>query len=299
MSEALPASGTSPVPETAPVETSANAAPAAAPAHENPRVQERNKTPEQRAVDWAYTINHAVACATTDIGIMPGVGGAYAALKSRQPFTLKNIFREGSDYLKGEIIGDVVAVPLTVMTQRFCPGFMEALDHAVEPIAAPFFHYGAHHAALRYASKHGLDVNSKEVVDHAEATFRKEIDNLDKAIMWNVYSYPIGLVGQQLLGHEKNWATIAKGKLLGTAISNVLLIGGRALLPDKFEKFDRLDGKYVIRPVTRTLSGLIGIDSKTVDRMDAKADAEEQRENGSWRERVKQQDTAAVTAPSV
>jgi hypothetical protein len=255
------------------------------------RTPEAQKTPEQRAEDIAYTINHAVSCATTDLFIVPTIAAGFNPRKA-------NYWAEASGYLRGEIIGDFLAVPFTIGVQRLLPSFMESVRHIVEPVATPFFHHGARSAAERWGKRHGYAANDNEVADRAEEIFQHEIDHLPQALVWNMFSFPLGVLGQGLTGHHGglgNWAEIARGKLLGTAISNVLLIGARALLPDKAEKFDRLDGKYVIRPVTRAFSGVIGIDSKTVDRMDAKAEEAEQRENGSWRARVKQQDEVAAT----
>lgn len=284
MSEAAPAFGTSILPEGTDV------ARARATSAEL-RVREHSKTPEQRAEDIAYTINHAVSCATTDLFIVPTISARISGNKA-------NYWHEATHYLRGEIIGDFSAVPLTIMVQRFFPAFMDMVGRVIDPIAKPMFQHGARHAAERWGKKHGLAATDTQVVDRAEEIYQHEMQHLPQAAVWNMFSFPLGVIGQKWAGHDGGYGHIARNKLLGTAISNVLLIGGRAMLPDKAEKFDRLDGKYIIRPATRAISNLIGIDSKIVDRMDKKAEEAEQRETASWRKRVQQQDgaNAAIAA---
>lgn len=299
MSGPTPVAGTPALLETQNAETHPSAAPAAASAKQDARVLEQNKTSEQRAADIAYTINHAVSCATTDLLIVPTIAAAFGINgEQKQPITLKLFTHEAAHYLKGEIIGDVSAVPLTIMVQRFFPAFMDMVGRIIDPVAKPLFHYGARNAAERWGKKHGFETTDTEIVDRAEQIYQHEIKHLPQAVVWNMFSFPLGVLGQKLCGHTGSYGEVAKYKLLGTVISNVLLIGGRALFPDKAEKFDRLDGKYVIRPVTRAISGLVGIDRSVVDKMDAKAEEEERRDKGSWRKRVEKQDvaTAAITA---
>lgn len=265
--------------------------------HTSPRIREREKTPEESALDIAYTINHGASCATTDMVIVPALAAGFGINgETKKPITWKLFTHEAGHYLKGEIIGDFSAVPLTIMVQRFFPGFMDMVSRVIDPIAKPLFERGSRHGAERWGKKHGFAKTDAEVVDRAEEIYQNEIKHLPQAVVWNMFSFPLGVLGQKFFGHQGSYGEIVKYKLLGTAISNVLLIGGRAMFPDKAEKFDRLDGKYVIRPVTRAISSLVGIDSKVVDQMDAKAEEAERREHGSWRKRVEKQDVAAANA---
>lgn len=288
MSEAAPIPGTSIQPKRTDV-TNVHAL------GEHARILEQNKTPEQRAADIAYTINHAVSCATTDMFIVPALAAGFGINgEKKQKITWKLFTHEAAHYLKGEIIGDFSAVPLTIYVQRHFPAFMDMVGRMVDPVAKPLFQHGARTSAERWGKHHGLAANDPEVVNRAEATYQHEMQHLPQAVVWNMFSFPLGVLGQKWFGHKGGYGEIAKYKLLGTAISNVLLIGGRALFPDKAEKFDRLDGKYIIRPTTRAISGLLGIDSKVVDNMDAKAEEAERREHGSWRKRVENQDVAST-----
>lgn len=296
MSEAAPIPGTSILPNgTDATRAHARVQLSARDIRANPRVLERNKTPEQRAEDIAYTNNHAASCATTDLLIVPAIAATFGINgETKQPITWKLFTHEAGHYLKGEIIGDVSAVPLTIMVQRFFPSFMDMVGRIIDPIAKPMFQHGARNAAERWGKKHGFATADTEVVDRAQEIYENEMQHLPQAVVWNMFSFPLGVLGQKWFGHEGSYGEIAKYKLLGTAISNVLLIGGRAMFPDKAEKFDRFNGKHIIRPVTRAVSGLVGIDSKVVDRMDAKAEEAEHRANGSWRKRVEKQDVASA-----
>ncbi len=252
-------------------------------------VRERKKTPQQRAEDVAYTLNHALSCISTDIFVVPTIAAG---------FKTKNVsyVQEALGYMRGEVVGDLAAVPLTVMTQRFFPGFMDMLGHLAEPLAKPLFHHGARSAAVRWGRKHGLAANDNEVVDRAQHIYDHEIQHFPQALMWNLISYPLSVVGQSMMGAEGGWKHIARNKLLGTVISNVLLIGGRALIPDKAEKFDRMNSKHIIRPISHAVGSVFGIDQKTMDTVDAQADmAGSDAPKGKWGAKVKQDNQTQAT----
>ncbi len=263
----------------------------AAPAAMNSEAQ---KTRDERAADIAYTINHAISCLTTDVFIAPSISAAFSGSQG-QKLNWKLYRHEAAHYFQGEVIGDFAAVPLTVLVQRLFPNFMDGMSKFLEPFAAPFFRSGAKNAAEHWGKKHGLAADNVEVVDRAQAIYNHEIKHLPQAAMWNVFAFPIGVFGQYFLekehdhGHEhgggKNIWKIIGFKALGALISNGMLLGGRALSPDVAEKIDRFNSRTFIKPTTRVVGKLFGVNDDDIDRME-KREATLDSAPKAWAERV-------------
>ncbi len=157
---------------------------------------------------------------------------------------------EALHYLKGEIIGDAAAVPLTIATQRLFPSLMEGLRRVIEPITAPFFCTGANAAAAHWGKRHGFGSDAPEVIEKAHAMYDREMQHLPQAVMWNLYAFPIGVVTQKLSGHDSSYARIIRNKSIGAIISNTLLLGSRALAPGIAQQWDAMNSRSIIAPVT-------------------------------------------------
>lgn len=255
------------------------------------REHEKEKTATQRAEDVAYTINHAVSCGTTDLILQPVIAAAFggavnvgcAANKTPENltwketfsrFSLKNLknlswkkFRhDAGHYLKGEIIGDFVAVPLTIGVQRLFPNFMNGLRTLTEPLFGWAFRGGANRTARHWASEHGVAEDAPETKAHAAEIYEHEISHLPQAVVWNMFAYPIGAAAQKLDGHNHSWGQIFKSKLVGAVISNGLLIGGRMLAPGAAQKWDALTGDNIFAPVNKAVGKLFGVDEKAMEK---------------------------------
>ncbi len=269
----------------------------------NMRAVESQKTRDERAADIAYTINHAISCLTTDVFVAPSISAAFSGSTSKLGW--KHYIHEAGHYFQGEVAGDFLAVPLTVGVQRLFPNFMEGMSKFLEPIAAPFFRGGAKHAAEHWGKKHGLAADNQEVVDRAERIYNHEIKHLPQAAMWNVFSFPIGVVVQYMLpehdhdhghAHEKNIWKIVGLKAIGALISNGMLLGGRALAPDIAEKFDKLDSKFVIKPTTKAVGKLFGVNDQDIERMEKREESLEAAPKPKWAGRVAEQAQPANAA---
>lgn len=298
---------------------------------------EAEKTRQQRATDVAYTINHAVSCATTDMLIAPTISAlfgvnvgcsdpthhhgsephdhfhahhdhdhkhehhehhhdgdhhhahedhdhghahdheppvephAHAELHSHGPQRSKlnwQLYKsEALHYLKGEIVGDLAAVPLTIMVQRYLPSVMAGLGSIIGPLASPFFRSGAERTARRWGHEHGFADDAPEVVARAEAMYRSEMKHLPQAVMWNLFAFPIGVVGQKWGGHASSTARIIRNKSIGAVISNGILLGGRALNPDLAGRWDDFNSTHVIVPTTKVVGKLFGVKDSDMDRI--------------------------------
>lgn len=256
------------------------------------RELEKEKTANQRAEDVAYTINHALSCGTTDVVLQPVIAAAFGGAlnvgcahsghvheklswkETLQKFSLKNLknlswkqFRnDAGHYLKGEIIGDFVAVPLTIGVQRLFPNFMNGLRTLTEPLFGWAFRGGANRTARHWASEHGVAENAPETKAHAAEIYEHEISHLPQAVVWNMFAYPIGAAAQKLDGHNHSWGQIFKSKLVGAVISNGLLIGGRMLAPGAAQKWDALTGDNIFAPVNKAVGKLFGVDEKAMEK---------------------------------
>lgn len=253
---------------------------------------EKAKTDAQRAGDIAYTINHAVSCGTTDVVLQPVIAAAFGINVGcnhpdhhhpAQQLTLRSFAHEAGHYFKGEIFGDFVAVPLTIGIQRFFPNFMHGVRRLIEPLTGWAFRLGAEHAAKQWGKQHGLAADSPEVAARANAMYEHEVRHLPQAVVWNMFAYPIGAFGQKAMGHGRAYPEIFKSKLVGAAVSNGLLIGGRMLAPGAAQRWDRFAGNTIVLPVSKVAGKAFGLDEKTIKEAHAHA---------SWEDRIATQDAS-------
>lgn len=277
---------------------------------------EQSKTEEERANDIAYTVNHALSCGMTDVALQPMIAAAFGINVGcnhsdhdhhghdhhdhahhhhdhppKAKLTLKSFASEAGHYFKGEIIGDFVAVPLTIAVQRLFPNFMHGLRNLLEPLFGWAFRLGANHTAHIWAKKQGLASDAPEVVAHADAIYEHEMSHLPQAAMWNMFAYPIGAVAQKIGGHGSSYAHIFKSKLVGAAVSNGLLIGGRMMAPGTAEQWDQFTGDKLFLPVTKTVGKLFGIDEKAMEKTTGR-----QKPESSWEARVRNDEMPTAMA---
>ncbi len=265
--------------------------------------EEKAKTAQERAEDTAYTINHALSCGTTDVILQPAIAAAFGVnvgcnahdhhehpkhgkgghTHAKPKLTFKTFAHEAGHYLKGEIIGDFAAVPLTIAVQRHFPGFMHGIRTLTEPVFGWAFRSGANRAARHWANERNLDPESPEVKAHAAQIYEHEIAHLPQAVVWNMFAYPIGAVGQKMGGHGRSYPEIFKSKLVGAAISNGLLIGGRMIAPGAAQRWDQMTGQRVFEPVATKAGALFGVDADTMARARHKQTSAAP---GSWTNRV-------------
>ncbi len=269
------------------------------------REREQAKDTQQRAEDVAYTINHALSCGTTDVLLQPIVAAVFdknigcadpshadhhhdhdhhghghehhghghdhghghkAPPRAKPKLTLKAFAHTAGHYLKGEVIGDVAAVPLTIGVQRFFPEFMHGIRKLTEPLFGWAFRAGANRTARHWGQEQGLTTTAPEVKAHAEEIYQHEISHLPQAVMWNMFAYPIGAVMQKQLGHGSSYPQIFKSKLVGALVSNSILIGGRMIAPGAAQKWDQTMGENVLIPVSKKVGRVFGVDDETMER---------------------------------
>jgi hypothetical protein len=279
------------------------------------RELEKAKTSQRRAEDVAYTINHALSCGTTDVLLQPLIAAAtglnvgcsdpshrehhghdhhghdhhehkhhgHDHPPKKPKLTLKTFAHVAGHYLKGEIIGDVVAVPLTIGVQRLFPNFMNGLRNLLEPLVGWAFRGGANRTARNWAQNQGLAADAPEVKSYAEEVYQHEMSHLPQAVVWNMFAYPIGAVVQKKTGHNSSYPEIFKSKAIGAVVSNGLLIGGRMMAPDLAQKWDAAMGERVLLPVGKKVGKLFGVDEKT---MEHAANRGKRHEAATWALRV-------------
>ena len=281
------------------------------------RELEKAKTSQRRAEDVAYTINHALSCGTTDVLLQPLIAAAtglnvgcsdpshrehhghehhghdhhghnhnhrgHDHSPKKRKLTWKTFAHEAGHYLKGEIIGDVVAVPLTIGVQRLFPNFMNGLRNLLEPLVGWAFRGGANRTARNWAQSQGLAADAPEVKSYAEEMYQHEMSHLPQAVVWNMFAYPIGAVVQKKTGHNRSYPEILKSKAVGAVVSNGLLIGGRMMAPGLAQKWDAAMGERVLLPVGKKVGKLFGVDEKT---MEHAANRGKRHEAATWAVRV-------------
>lgn len=279
-------------------------------ADETPDDREKKKNEAQRAVDIAYTINHALACTATDF-IDPYFGnltqkylGKRFSIGCGHDHSKDNHHDHGHKHhgppcahphhhhhagnLKhwwiGEVVGDFGAVPVTIAAQRYFPGFMNGLRKMMEPMLGGFFRKGAERSSKKWAQAQGVSADSQEFKDHVEAVYQHEVSHLPQALMWTTSSIAINLCTQRAIGNKGPFWQLAAGKAVGASISAGLVVGGRGLAPGAAEKWDNFTSEKLFLPATKAVGSLFGVRKEDIDRM-----AEEQKElkGESWTERAK------------
>ena len=265
----------------------------------SPEEYERRKTTEAQMEDYAYTINHAIACTATD-WIDPLVGNQYQKLINNLSGNTEHGHSHGGEgnlwrWVVGEFVGDFGAVPVTVMFQRWAPGFMNSLRSVMEPVLGPLFRRGAHTATHKWAKEQGISTESQEAREHERQIYEHEVRHLPQALMWTASSSAINIATQRALGNHGPIWQLATGKALGAAITAGLVVGFRGFAPHTAEKWDNWTSKNIFLPLTEVVGGTIGVKKEDVERLRKK---QEEAERGkSWAARVGGGE--ALTGPTV
>lgn len=271
----------------------------------------KQTTQEQRAEDIAYTINHAMVCAATDI-IDPFVAAwsqKHVGKKIHTSWCNKthdhgdghacSHHGHGHDHhhdhaptfggaLKhwviGEAVGDIGAVPVAVGLQRYAPGFMDWVSGGMEDILGKHYMRGAEAAAKEWAKKQGLPQDSTESRKYADEIYRYEVKHFGQAAVWTVASIGLNIASQKYITKNKHPVSyMLLYKTLGAATSATILLGGRAFVPETFRKWDKWTADNVFTPSTKTVSKLFGVDEKTVDNV---VNKEKELIHKNWEARV-------------
>ncbi len=256
--------------------------------------KEHEKTELEKAEDIAYTINHSILCMTTDF-LDPPIGRwiqskyPWMDKKFEDTFGFKFRFGHSHDHEHGhghdhdhdhhhhevrdlhwwigEIVGDFAAVPITVMTQRYAPGFMRSIRDGAEPLVGKVFHKGAEHAAKDWAENHGFGRDSDERRQYQDALYEYEMDHLPQAVVWTGAAYGFNIATQKLVGNKGSVLGIMGAKGAGSMLTAAFLVGFRGLTPAAAHKWDRLAGEHVVLPVSKAVGKVFGIDHETMERV--------------------------------
>ena len=254
---------------------------------------EASKTPRDKAEDYAYTINHALACTATDL-IDPYVG------KWTQKYLNRRVsIGCGHDHSAdggstaqnwiGEVVGDFGAVPLTILVQRQMPWLMDAVRYVAEPILGDFFRHGAKEAARTRAMEalqQGVPYSAEDFRAHAKEIYRYEMQHLPQGLMWTASSIGLNIATQKAIGNPSPASHIFAGKVTGSALSTGLLFGVRGLAPETAHRWDRWATSTVLLPGAKVIGKLIGVHEKDIESVAQKKDA---LENRDWANQVRQQ----------
>lgn len=249
--------------------------------------REKAKGAVEKGQDLAYTLNHMFACFSFDFAVIPLFGSLTqkAIGKSLTPDAFEDKYKphgavegKGLAWVLGELVGDIGAVPVTIMMQRMFPGFMSGIQSAIEPPLAGVFRHGAHKRATRWGKEQGLDAADPRIKAKEEEVYRYEVDHLPQAFMWTASSIAINIASQRYLfgNNQVPLWVLGVSKGVATAASAVALIGTRSMFPDVVHKSDTWASENLVVPATRAVGGLLGI----------KPAAKE-----PWEQRVKASDT--------
>ncbi len=205
-----------------------------------PQELEAAKTPQEKAADIAYTLNHTIVCTATDF-IDPFIGD----------FIQKHLGNESQlkNCWKAEVIGDFGAIPLTVGMQRLFPSLMKGIGELLEPVFSSSFRKGAQREGKAWALRHGYSLDSQKYKDRVERIYNYEVTHLPQALVWTCSSIALNVTAQKMLHNPAPIAHIFAGKLGGAALTAGIAVGGRSLFPYHAEKWDKLLSDKLLLPV--------------------------------------------------
>lgn len=274
------------------------------------------------AVDFAYTLNHAIVCTLTDpltdvpVGVavqrmLGGTGTGHHGHVSWKDFTPKNImshvkgtFTDKNSLLQwtaGEFSGDFGAVPVVVALRQLAPGSVDVLRNIFKPLATPLFKQSTARAARKEFKAQGLDVDSPECAARAKQLFDQEMEHLPNAVLWTAVSPTINILTQKFILPPK-WRNpepishIVAGKAIGSTVTSGLTLGLRGLSPEKAQKWDDKMSEKVALPVVNIVSGMFGVDKaqlqqelKQMHQKRHSAQPVPAEDHSAWKARLEQQ----------
>jgi hypothetical protein len=273
-----------------------------------PKERESQKTADERSEDVAYTINHSLACLTSDFVTNPIVGGLTQKWLGKR-YQIGGCGHDHSgdhdhdhhdhehhdhEYhhhshgifghtVIGEIAGDFAAVPLTIAFQRYAPGFMNLIRNITEPVLGWMFKNGANRSAKAWAKDNQVDIQSDAFKEKAAQIYEHEVQHLPQAVMWTASSMVINILTQKLSGNKNPVWQIAAGTASGVAVTAGLVVGARAVAPETAHKWDRFTSQKLFLPATKAVGKVFGVKEEAVNRMIEK---EKSLEGSSWSNRM-------------
>lgn len=271
---------------------------------QNVLTQEKIKSEEEKAEDIAYTINHALVCATTDV-IDPFVAAwSQKNLGKKLHTSWCNLTHDhghgghchhhhdhkvtfgGSlkHWVIGEAIGDIGAVPVTIAFQRFTPGIMNSLNKGIESVLGTQYRKGAQKSAQRWAESQGINKDSVQAKEYENEMYRYEVKHFGQAAVWTVASIGLNIASQKFItGNNHPLSHLLLYKSLGAATSATLLLGGRAYAPEKFHSWDKWTAENMFAPATRSIGQFFGVKENAIEKVLKK---EKMHADASWQEKV-------------
>ena len=288
---------------------------------ESAALLEKRKTPEGRAEDIAYTINHAIVCAATDVidpffaaGMQKHFGknihisqcnkthdhgnhdehkeshkkedahkecnSGKKACSNADHAKDKKLHKKGGHkgcahhhgpptfwgslkhWLKAEAVGDIGAVPITIGAQYFAPSMMSKIGHGIESLVGNDYRASARRAAKEWAGKQNIPLDDARVKERENDIYNHEIDHFGQVGVWTASSVGINIGYQKFVsGNSHPWKHLLLYKTIGAAQTAAVLMGGRALYPEKFRDMDQWTTKNLYLPTTK----LLGLDSDAVE----------------------------------
>lgn len=220
------------------------------------------------------------------------VGPEAVAEKKTFLASIKERLHGTKEWFIGEFLGDVGAVPATLLLQRYAPSVMTGIQHITEPVVGGLLRSRTRAAAEKWADHHGLARDAQEVVDRAEQLYTYEMRHMPQMVVWTVASSVINYGVMRYRNPELEFASFAKGKVAGAAITAGLVFGTRTLAPGAAHQWDETMGRKFVVPVTKKIGKVFGVEERDVDRFHARETESDAPKR--WAERVQGSETAAV-----
>lgn len=194
-------------------------------------------------------------------------------------------------YVKGEFLGDFGAIPLSIWMQDLFPKLIPAIRSISEPVMGPVFRMGAKRSANKWAKANGVEIGSQAYHAKANALYAYEMHHFPQAVLWTANAFALNTAYQMWadkshVAFPKKLALKSSTVLSGMLITSGVVVGTRAMLPEKMHNLDQSNVQKAILPATKWVGKLFGVREEDMNRMLEKEQSGHGHEVKTWGERI-------------
>ncbi len=213
---------------------------------------EQNKTVEQKNAEWGYTFSHMATCMSCDF-LTPYIS-AWAQGKQTGNFNWR-------EHLGGELLGDIAAVPATIVVQRFAPELMAGIRKTLEPVMRPFYEKIALTEAESWAHQNRIDENSNAFEEFRAQQYEYNMSKIPLQATWTLLSAALNVTVQkapifsEFIHNDGSTLEVLKAVSIGAGITLALQTAGRGIAPRQMHDLDDFIAEKIVQPTTNIFGG--------------------------------------------
>lgn len=156
---------------------------------------------------------------------------------------------------KGELLGDIAAIPVMMVAEKLLPGPIHAVEKAVGTVLNPIYNIVGPWALKTWAKEHGTKPGEERFDGKLEQWKAEQSKNIVRSVImgatsvlgsWLYFKHKANRgEGEQLGGVAVPLKILAAGKVLGAIATYSSVVGMRAAFPRASRKVDKGFNKVV------------------------------------------------------